>query len=369
MTDIKDKILAALAQVDDPDLHRDIVSLNMVQDLQVDTAARKVRFRLVLTTPACPLKNVIRNACVTAIQEMVASDLEVEVEFDSKVAANRRQTAHAMEGVKNIIAVASGKGGVGKSTVSVNLAIALAESGASVGLLDADIYGPSLPTMMGIRGIKPDVVQYPNGLKIIPFERHGIKTMSIGWLVAEEQALVWRGPMISNALKQLMTDVEWGALDYLVVDMPPGTGDIYLTLSQQFPLAGVVMVTTPQQVALDDVRKSMTMFGLPGVEIPVLGVVENMSYMAIPDSVERLYPFGKGAGREVAEQYNIPLLAEIPLFNGMATQADKGMPAMAFPEENENWAAPFRKLAGEVARRVAVINLQSAYESNPYRQR
>lgn len=350
---LKEKILEALKQVDDPDLKRDIVSLGMVQDLNIE--GKKVSFRLVLTTPACPLKDVIKNACITAIQHLVDPSLEVEITFDSMVTSQQNASQKQLGGIKNIIAVASGKGGVGKSTVSTNLAIALAQSGANVGLLDADIYGPSLPTMLGLRNVRPEVRKEGEKLVIIPYEQYGIKAMSVGMLIDENQALVWRGPMITTALKQLMLDVQWGELDYLVVDMPPGTGDIYLTMAQQFPLSAVVIVTTPQEVAIADTRKSMEMFRMPAINIPILGVVENMSYFTpaeLPNN--KYYVFGRGGGEALASQYGVPLLATLPLFQSVSEEADKGVPMML--QGNSILQTEFIHLAQKVAQEISVIN-------------
>jgi ATP-binding protein involved in chromosome partitioning len=356
---MKERILEALKQVDDPDLKRDIVSLGMVQDLKVE--GKKVSFRLVLTTPACPLKETIKNACITAIQHLVDSSLEVDITFDSMVTSGKRAGMQALSGVKNLIAVASGKGGVGKSTVSTNLAIALAEMGAKTGLLDADIYGPSLPTMLGLNGIRPDVRKEGEKLTIIPYEQYGIKAMSVGLLIDERQALVWRGPMITSALRQLLTDVAWGELDYLVIDMPPGTGDIYLTLAQQFPLSAAVIVTTPQQVAVADTRKSLEMFRNPAINIPILGIVENMSYFTPAELPEnKYYIFGKGGGEKLAEQYGLPLLAQLPLFLSVAENADSGQPAIL--HKDAHIRDSFMLMAEKVAQQIAILNAKGPEE-------
>jgi ATP-binding protein involved in chromosome partitioning len=349
---MREKILNALRQVDDPDLKKDVVTLGMVQDLKIE--GKKVSFRLVLTTPACPLKDVIKNACITVIRQMVDKDLDVDVILDAAVKAGQA-AQKGIPGIKNIIAVASGKGGVGKSTVAVNLAIALAQSGAKTGIVDADIYGPSLPTMLGLKGERPQVRQEGQKMHIIPFDKYGVKAMSVGMLVDENQPLVWRGPMITTALRQLMQDVEWDELDYLVVDMPPGTGDIYITMAQQFPPAGVVVVTTPQQVALADTRKSIEMFRMPAINIPILGIVENMSWFTpaeLPDS--RYFIFGKGGGQELADQYHVPLLAQLPLFLSLTEEADKGIPAILQP--NLQIRADFKNMAEKVAQQISIGN-------------
>ncbi len=352
---MNDKILDALRNVDDPDLHKDIVTLGMVQNLRVEN--KKVSFSLVLTTPACPMKDMIKNACINAIHLMVDKELEVDIEFGSKVTSGQRNK-QSLDGIKNIIAVASGKGGVGKSTVATNLAIALGISGATVGLLDADIYGPSLPVMMGLRGQRAVINEEGERPVIIPFEKYGIKAMSIGCLLDERQALLWRGPMISTALKQLLVDVAWGELDYLIVDLPPGTGDIHMTLAQQFPLSGVVMVTTPQQVAVSDTRKSIEMFRHQGINIPILGIVENMSFFTpveLPDNKYRI--FGEGGGKELSEQYGIPLLAEIPIIGSLASDADLGKPAVL--HDDPLYKTAFITMSEKVAQQVSVLNAGS----------
>ncbi len=354
---MKDKILQALSNVDDPDLKKDIVTLGMVQDLTIED--NKVTFRLVLTTPACPLKEMIKNACINAIHHLVDKDLEVNVIIDSMVTTQKRTTGDALSGIKNIIAVASGKGGVGKSTVATNLAIALSMMGAETGLLDADIYGPSLPTMLGLRTTRPDVSKQGDKMIINPIEKYGIKAMSVGLLIDEKQALVWRGPMITTALRQLMMDVAWGELDYLVVDMPPGTGDIYLTLAQQFPLSAVVIVTTPQQVAVADTRKSIEMFRMPAISKPILGIVENMSYFSpaeLPGS--KYHIFGKGGAEELASEYGLQVLGHLPLFQSLAEEVDKGVPAIM--QDNPMIKTEFIQMAERIAQQMAVLNATSA---------
>ncbi|RYD81920.1 MAG: iron-sulfur cluster carrier protein ApbC [Sphingobacteriales bacterium] len=350
---MKEKILNALRQVDDPDLKKDVVTLGMIQDLQVE--GKKVSFRLVLTTPACPLKDVIKNACVTAIHHMVDQSLEVNITLDARVTSQQNNNKIQHGGIKNIIAVASGKGGVGKSTVAVNLAIAMAQTGAKVGLLDADIYGPSLPTMLGLRGVKPTVEQNEDKLTIIPFEKYGIKAMSIGLLIDEKQALIWRGPMITSALKQLMNDVAWGDIDYLFVDMPPGTGDIYLTLMQNFPVTGAVIVTTPQQVAIADTKKSIEMFRIQAINVPILGIVENMSYFTpaeLPGN--KYFIFGKGGGEELASTYGLQILANLPLVGHVAEEADRGIPAVL--SSDSFLQTEFMQLTQKVAQHVSTLN-------------
>ena len=322
-----EQILKALSNVEEPDLGKDLVTLNMVKDIEID--GNKVKFTVVLTTPACPLKDLIRNACVNAIHHLVSKDAEVQVNMTANVNSNRKDGRSVLPNVKNIIVVASGKGGVGKSTVAANLALALSEGGAKVGLMDADIYGPSVPIMFGVRGERPMMETVEGKGMIVPLEKHGIKLMSIGSLIDEKQAVVWRGPMASSALKQFLTDVNWGELDYLVIDTPPGTGDIHLTLVQTVPVTGVVMVTTPQDVALADAKKGIAMFGGSQINVPILGLVENMSYFTpaeLPNN--KYYIFGKEGGKRLAEQLEIPFLGQIPLVQSIREGGDDGIPAM-----------------------------------------
>ena len=269
-------ILKALSNVQEPDLGKDLVTLNMVKDVIIN--GNEVSFTVVLTTPACPLKDLIMNACINAVKLLVNKEAIVKVNFSSNTTSNRKDAKTVLKGVKNIIAVVSGKGGVGKSTVASNFALALAQSGASVGLMDADIYGPSQHIMFGVRGDRPMMRDIEGKGWIVPIEKFGIKMMSIGLLVDEKQAVVWRGPMVSSAIRQFVSDVDWGELDYLVIDMPPGTGDIHLTVVQTVPVTGVIVVTTPQTVALADAKKGIAMFGQAQLKVPIIGLVENMSY-------------------------------------------------------------------------------------------
>ena len=284
-------ILKALSNVQEPDLGKDLVTLNMVKDIAID--GNNVSFTVVLTTPACPLKDMIMKACINAIKLLVNKEAVVTVNFTSNTSSNRQDGKTILTGVKNIIAVVSGKGGVGKSTVSANLALALAQGGAKVGLMDADIYGPSQHIMFGVRGERPLMKDDGGKGLILPIEKFGIKMMSIGLLIDEKQAVVWRGPMASSAIRQFVSDVDWGELDYLVIDMPPGTGDIHLTIVQTVPVTGVIVVTTPQTVALADAKKGIAMFGQAQLKVPVIGLVENMSYFTpaeLPDN--KYYLFG-----------------------------------------------------------------------------
>ncbi|HVZ56190.1 MAG TPA: Mrp/NBP35 family ATP-binding protein [Chitinophagaceae bacterium] len=346
-------ILQALGTVQEPDLGRDIVTLNMVQDLQVD--GNYVSFTVVLTTPACPLKDRIKNDCVRAVKELVNPDAVVKVNFSAQTTTRRSDAGAVLPNVKNILAVVSGKGGVGKSTVAANLALALAQGGARVGLMDADIYGPSVPIMFGVRGERPMMKDVQGKGMIVPLERYGIRLMSIGLLVDEKNAVVWRGPMASSAIRQFVTDVYWGELDYLVVDMPPGTGDIHLTLLQTVPVTGAVIVTTPQDVALADAKKGIAMFGQAQINVPVIGLVENMSYFVAAELPEnRYYIFGREGGRRLAEEYEIPFLGQVPLVQSIREGGDQGVPVMV--SDDEITKSAFVNFAAQVVRSIAMRN-------------
>ncbi|MGB3073862.1 MAG: Mrp/NBP35 family ATP-binding protein, partial [Chitinophagales bacterium] len=302
----KEQVLKALSYVDDPDLGKDLVTLNMVRDIIVE--GNDVSFTVILTTPACPMKDAIQKACENAIHHLIDKEATVHVNMTSDVTSRRKDNGVVLPGVKNIIAVASGKGGVGKSTIAVNLAIGLAQNGASVGLIDADIYGPSIPLMLDIKGQRPMVKEAGEKQLMIPIEKFGIKALSIGLLVDEKQAVVWRGPMVSSALRQFVTDCDWGELDYLVIDLPPGTGDIHLTLVQTVPVTGAIIVTTPQDISLADAKKAIGMFSIHPINVPIIGIVENMSYF-IPEGTDgalaenKHYIFGKGGGQKLSEEY------------------------------------------------------------------
>lgn len=345
------QVLDALSHVEEPDLKKDLVTLGMISDIRIE--GNKVSFSVILTTPACPLKDLIQNACVNAIRHFISKDAEVQVNMTSRV-TTRRQDASVLTGVKNIIAVASGKGGVGKSTVSANLAVALAKEGAKVGLLDADIYGPSIPTMFGIHNQAPEMDESTGRALIVPIEKYGIKILSIGFMLPPEQAVVWRGPMVSSAIRQFMNDVLWGDLDYLVIDLPPGTGDVHLTLAQQFPVTGVVIVTTPQEVAVADARKAVAMFNMQGVKLPLLGVLENMSYFSPAEIPEKkYYLFGQGGGAKLAAEYGLDVLGNIPMTEQIMQAGDSGTP---FMQQEAVYTDAFRNFAKNVARKIAVSN-------------
>jgi ATP-binding protein involved in chromosome partitioning len=349
----KEDILKALSTVQEPDLKKDLVTLNMVKDIEID--GNKVSFTVVLTTPACPMKELIKRDCVNAIVEHVGSDLNVEVKFTSNTTSLRADGQSVLPGVKNIITVISGKGGVGKSTVASNLALALAQQGASVGLMDADIYGPSIPIMFGVRGQRPLMMDIDGKDKIVPLESHGIKLISIGLLVDEKSAVVWRGPMASSAIKQFVTDVHWGELDYLVIDMPPGTGDIHLTLVQTIPVTGAIVVTTPQDVALLDAKKAIAMFGQAQIKVPIIGLVENMAWFTPAELPEnKYYIFGKDGGKNLADQLDLNFLGQIPIVQSIREGGDKGMPAMVGEDVVTKQA--FLSFASDTIRAVAVAN-------------
>jgi len=346
-------ILQALSNVQEPDLGKDLVTLNMVKDISIN--GLEVSFTVVLTTPACPLKDMIKNACINAVKLLVNKEAIVTVNFSSNTSSNRKDPKTMLGGVKNIIAVVSGKGGVGKSTVASNFALALAAGGAKVGLMDADIYGPSQHIMFGIRGERPMMKDEGDKGWIVPIEKFGIKIMSIGLLIDEKQAVVWRGPMVSSAIRQFVSEVDWGELDYLVIDMPPGTGDIHLTIVQTVPVTGVIVVTTPQTVALADAKKGIAMFGQAQLKVPVIGLVENMSYFTpkeLPDN--KYYIFGKDGGKQLAEEFDIPLLGQIPIVESIREGGDIGIPAMVTHDEITKKA--FMDFTSNAVRGIAMRN-------------
>ncbi|MEN5233760.1 Mrp/NBP35 family ATP-binding protein [Sphingobacterium faecium] len=346
----KEQVLEALSYVEEPDLKKDLVTLNMIQNIVIED--QKVSFEVVLTTPACPLKDHIEHACRNAIAHFIDKNIAVDVHMTSRVLGKE---GNQLLGIKNIILVSSGKGGVGKSTVAANLALSLHAKGAKTGLLDADIYGPSLPIMFGLEGEKPQSVQHEDGtVKIQPIEKFGIKLLSIGFFTDPNQPIPWRGPMATSAIKQLLNDTDWGDLDYLVIDMPPGTGDIHITVAQNYPIAGAVIVTTPQQVALADAIKGMGMFLMDSINIPLLGIVENMAYFTPAELPEnKYYIFGKGGGMRLAEEYKIPFLGEIPLLKGISDAGDNGFPTAIDVEDPTSKA--FITIAEKVAQQLSII--------------
>lgn len=352
MSITKEQVLDALRFVIDPDLGKDLVSLNMIENIAID--GNDVHFTVNLTTPACPMKEQIKSACENAIRELVHKDAVPHVQMSAKVTSNETVSGQSdlLPGVKNIIAVASGKGGVGKSTVSANLAVALAKTGASVGLVDTDIYGPSVPTMFNLRDQRPNI---NTQRKLIPLEQYGVKLLSMGFLVNTDEAVVWRGPMVSSAVKQFLTESVWGPLDYLIMDLPPGTGDIQLTIVQTVPLSGAVIVSTPQDVALDDARKGVTMFRK--VNVPVLGIVENMAYFIPPDAPDKKYHiFGKDGAKNLAERLQVPFLGEVPLQQPIREGGDLGRPVAL----DELADGIFTEIAQRVAQQISIRNASSA---------
>lgn len=350
------QVLDALKNVEDPDLKKDLVTLNMIKDLHI--VDKQISFTLELTTPACPMKDMLTNACTNAIKHFVLADAEISIKVTSRV--TQSISSSSLDNIKNIILVSSGKGGVGKSTVASNLAVVLAKDGAKVGLIDADIYGPSVPTMFDLVHAKPGAVETADGkTKILPIEKYGIKLLSLGFFADPDQPVPWRGPMASNAVKQLFNDTNWGELDYLIVDLPPGTGDIHITITQSFPIAGAVVVTTPQQVALADTKKGLAMFKMPGINIPVLGVIENMSYFTpaeLPDN--KYYIFGNGGGRKLAEYFDVPFLGEIPIIQSIAEAGDSGKPVAL--NQNPLLDTVFGEIAGKIAQQISINNAQPA---------
>ena len=336
-------VLKALSQVQDPELGRDLVSLKMVKDIKID--GTQVSLTVELTTPACPLKQQIQRDVERAVLGLEGVE-SVDVTMDARVPVDKKIKDLA---IKNIIAVGSGKGGVGKSTVAVNMAVALAQCGAQVGLLDADIYGPNVPMMMGLHSLPPT----PEGKGIQPAEAYGVKVMSIGFMVSEGQPLIWRGPMLHTAIKQFLQDVDWGELDYLIVDLPPGTGDVQLSLVQTVPLSGGVIITMPQQVSFDDAARAVSMF--KKMEVPILGVVENMSYLRMDDgSLRRI--FGEGGGEQLAAMAGAPLLANIPIQESVREGGDQGTPVVVSDPDSPS-AIVLIGLANSVAARMSMVTL------------
>lgn len=341
-------ILNALSHVDDPDLHKDIVTLNMVRDVVVGESS--VAFSVYLTTPACPLKEMIESACRTAISHFIGDDVSVKIKMTADVTVNKKTNA-ALPNVRNIIAVASGKGGVGKSTVAAGLASVLSKLGANVGLLDADIYGPSIPILFGVQDQQVEMAVV-NGKELMqPVMAGDIKLFSIGFLSNPNEAVVWRGPMISKALQQFIHGVNWGELDYLIIDLPPGTGDIQLTLAQTLPISGAVVVTTPQNVAIADAKKACAMFAMPAINIPILGIIENMSYF-IPEDMpdKKFHIFGEGGAQKLAGQFNTQMLGSLPILTLLMKDSDNG-------KMNDTASLiNFTEIAKQLARQLAINN-------------
>lgn len=341
----EETILGSLRTIIDPDLRKDIVTLGFVRDLNIEDGV--VSFRIVLTTPACPVKEQMETQA-TEVVKAIEGVSSVNVTMDAEVPQGRGIANNvAIPGVKNIIAVSSGKGGVGKSTVAVNLAVGLALDGAKVGIMDADVYGPNVPIMLGAASVEPQVF---NG-RLVPAEVHGIKMISMALLVPPDKPMILRGPMLHGVVRQFLSDVNWGELDYLIVDMPPGTGDVQLSLAQLVPVQGAVVVTTPQNVSLADVRRAIRMFET--VNVPVLGVIENMSYFIAPDTGNRYEIFGKGGGRRLADEFGLNFLGEIPLAMEVREGGDRGTPIVVSSPTSPQSIA-IRRVAEEVARQVSI---------------
>jgi ATP-binding protein involved in chromosome partitioning len=348
MTITKEAVLAALGKVQEPELHQDLVTLNMIRNLEIE--GDKVSFTVMLTTPACPLRGRIDKEVREAVMA-VDGVKTIEVKMDSDVPNDGRMRGLVNMPIRNAIAVGSGKGGVGKSTVSVNIAVALAQSGARVGLMDADIYGPNTPTMLGV-----DRLPEPNGQKLIPADAYGIKMISMGLLVKPGQPLIWRGPMLNSAIRQFLSDVEWGELDYLIIDLPPGTGDAALSLAQALPLSGAVVVTLPQLVSLEDASRGLNMF--KQLEVPILGVVENMSYLDLPDGT-RMDLFGSGGGESLANATDTTFLGKIPIDQNVRIGGDTGKPiVVSYPESAV--AKSIQEISQKVAAKASVAAMTAS---------
>ncbi len=343
-------VLTVLKKIQDPDLHQDIVSLGFIKNMKIEGG--KVAFDIELTTPACPVKDLFKKQAAEEVKKIAGvTDVAVNMTSNVKQAPTGIKNLN-MPTVKNLIAVASGKGGVGKSTVSANLALALAKTGAKVGLMDADVYGPSIPRMLGVIGQQP--ATDPISKKMIPFEKHGIKFMSVGMLQQEsDTALIWRGPMASKLVQQFLGGVEWGELDYLLIDLPPGTGDIQLTLTQSVPLAGAVIVTTPQDVARTITQKGLRMF--QQVQVPIVGIVENMSGFVCEHCHETTNIFKHGGGKKMSEELLVPFLGEVPLEPIIAADGDYGVPTVAAHPESASGKA-YAHIAEQMASQLSIIN-------------
>jgi ATP-binding protein involved in chromosome partitioning len=349
-------VLGALARIQDPDLHRDIVSLGFVKDLQITRG--RVSFSIELTTPASPARNQLEEGARQAVAALPGVE-QVNVTMTSRVTSSRGQQSNYLPGVRNTIAVASGKGGVGKSTVAANLAVALMRTGARVGLMDADVYGPCIPTLMGVGG----VLEHAEGGKVIPPQPYGVKIMSMGFFLPQNEAVIWRGPMLHKMIQEFLGRVEWGELDYLVIDLPPGTGDVQLSLCQTIPLTGAVIVSTPQDVALEVASKAILMF--QKLKVPILGIVENMSYHYCSHCGQRDDIFGHGGAREAGQRAGIPFLGEIPLAAAIRVTSDEGRP-VALDSSDSAMARPFHEVAGQLAARISAANGGTgARESEP----
>ena len=341
------QIIKALSKVNDPDLKKDLVSLNMIKNISIDNNV--VSFEIVLTTPACPLKEQIKKDCLNELNK-INNDLKYNITFSSNVVPFDKKTM--IKNIKNIIAISSGKGGVGKSTIASNLAVGLGNMGAKTGLIDADIFGPSIPTMFNCENEQPTIKKSNEKNIIVPIEQYGIKLLSMGLLIPNNKAVVWRGPMASSAMKQLILDVEWGELDYLIVDLPPGTSDIHITLSQSFPVTGTVIISTPQKVSTNDAEKAISMYNQEQTNIPIIGLIENMSYF-IDDNDKKNYLFGKDGGKTLCNKFSIDFIGQIPIDKRISDGSDLGYPIIL--KENKI-SDIFKTLSQNIARKIAINN-------------
>ena len=341
------RIIKALSKVNDPDLKKDLVSLNMIKNISIDNNV--VSFEIVLTTPACPLKEQIKKDCLNELNK-INNDLKYNITFSSNVVPFDKKTM--IKNIKNIIAISSGKGGVGKSTIASNLAVGLGNMGAKTGLIDADIFGPSIPTMFNCENEQPTIKKSKEKNIIIPIEQYGIKLLSMGLLIPNNKAIVWRGPMASSAMKQLILDVEWGELDYLIVDLPPGTSDIHITLSQSFPVTGTVIISTPQKVSTNDAEKAISMYNQEQTNVPIIGLIENMSYF-IDDNDKKNYLFGKDGGKTLCNKFSIDFIGQIPIDKRISDGSDLGYPIIL--KENKI-SDIFKTLSQNIARKIAINN-------------
>ena len=341
------QIIKALSKVDDPDLKKDLVSLNMIKNISINNNV--VSFEIVLTTPACPLKEQIKKDCLNELNK-INNNVKYNITFSSNVVPFDKKTM--IKNIKNIIAISSGKGGVGKSTIASNLAVGLGNMGAKTGLIDADIFGPSIPTMFNCENEQPTIKKSKEKNIIIPIEQYGIKLLSMGLLIPNNKAVVWRGPMASSAMKQLILDVEWGELDYLIVDLPPGTSDIHITLSQSFPVTGTVIISTPQKVSTNDAEKAISMYNQEQTNIPIIGLIENMSYF-IDDNNKKNYLFGKDGGKKLCNKFSIDFIGQIPIDKRISDGSDLGYPIIL--KENKI-SDIFKTLSQNIARIIAINN-------------
>ncbi len=345
----KEDILKSLSNVLDPDIKKDLVSLNMIKNIIIKD--KTVTFDIELTTPACPLKEKIKNDCLQEL-EKINKEISYNINFTSNVIPFDKNSM--VKNIKNIIAVTSGKGGVGKSTISSNIAVGLSKMGAKVGLIDADIFGPSIPTMFNCENEQPTFKKEDEKNLIIPIEQYGIKLVSMGLLVPKDKAIIWRGPMASSAMKQLIIDVDWGELDYLIVDLPPGTSDIHITLSQNFPVTGSVIVTTPQKVSTIDAEKAVAMFNQEKTKVSILGIIQNMSHFISNDG-DKHFIFGEDGGKELSKKLDIELLGDIPIDKNISKSSDSGYPVVL---KDENSSKIFEEICHNIARKIAINNFK-----------